>query len=190
MAEDHLGQVGLGHGPKRAKTGLYCSPSPFSHIMKTSLPITPDKCISLLAEVKALLDKGTIRKVPVAHRQGGFYATYFLVRKKTGTFRPILNLKPLNVFMRKTNFRMETLKRVIDSVNNGAWLSSIDLWDWYLHVPMNLSEFKFLWFAIQNEVYEFVVLPFASLLHRVCSPRWWHQWHSGCMPGKLLCSPT
>ena len=57
-----------------------------------------------------MLDKGAIRRVPVADRQGGFYATYFLIRKKSGQFRPILNLNPLNAFLRKSKFSMETLK--------------------------------------------------------------------------------
>ena len=61
----------------------------------------------LVAEVETLLLKGAIQKVHFPHQ--GYYSTYFLVPKKTGDLRPILNLKPINGSIEKITFKMETI---------------------------------------------------------------------------------
>ncbi len=43
-------------------------------------------------EVKALLEKGAIEYVPHSNRETGFYTRYFIVPKKHGGLRPILDL--------------------------------------------------------------------------------------------------
>ena len=58
----------------------------------------------LLEEVSALLRKGAIEPVPEKERDG-YYSTYFLVPKKTGDLRPILNLKRLNLCVVKPTFK-------------------------------------------------------------------------------------
>ena len=73
----------------------------------------------LLEEVQTLLDKDAIMLVPSHQIPEGFYSTYFLVPKKTGDLRPILNLKPFNKFVHVPTFKMETLQNVIMSVNQG-----------------------------------------------------------------------
>jgi hypothetical protein len=64
---------------------------------------------NILEEVKKLLGKGAIELVPPGQESQGFYSTFFIVPKKDGGLRPILNLKPLNVYMEKSHFKMETL---------------------------------------------------------------------------------
>ena len=59
-------------------------------------------------EVEDLLRKGVIKPVPLDQERSGFYSTYFLVPKRDGGHRPILNLKLFNFIVRKTSFRMET----------------------------------------------------------------------------------
>ncbi|KAK7933480.1 hypothetical protein WMY93_004376 [Mugilogobius chulae] len=54
----------------------------------------------LQKEIESLKDKGAIRIVPVEHCQTGFYSRYFLVPKKGGGRRPILDLRALNKYMR------------------------------------------------------------------------------------------
>jgi hypothetical protein len=48
---------------------------------------------------KKLLGKGAIELVPPGQEGQGFYSTFFIVPKKDGGLRPILNLKPLNVHL-------------------------------------------------------------------------------------------
>ena len=49
----------------------------------------------LEAEVEDLLRKDTIEIVPFQERNLGFYSTFFLVSKKNGKMRPIINMRPL-----------------------------------------------------------------------------------------------
>ena len=49
--------------------------------------------------------------------QGEVISTIFLAEKKDGGFRMILNLKPFNAQMENIHFKMETLKNVIQMMN-------------------------------------------------------------------------
>ena len=81
-------------------------PPPFNGIRVTPVPVSPEKAEVLRAEVTALLDKAAIEVVPVDQERCGFYSTYFLVTKKDGGFRPILNLKQLNKLIQVPSFKI------------------------------------------------------------------------------------
>ena len=88
-------------------------------------------------------------------------STFFLVPKKdAGMWRPILNLKPLNGFIRPKHFRAETLRAILESIQPGSWAASLDLRDAYLHVPIRQEHWKFLQFQYNGTRFEFTVLPF------------------------------
>ena len=55
--------------------------------------------IILNHDVEKILGKIVIEPVPLAELNQGFYSTLFLVPKKTGDLRPIINLKPLNQYL-------------------------------------------------------------------------------------------
>ncbi|XP_044151545.1 nuclear pore complex protein Nup155 [Bufo gargarizans] len=95
-----------------------------------------------------------------SERFRGFYSNLFTVPKKDGSLRPILDLKALNLFVRVRHFRMESLRSVIASLELGEFLSSIDIQDAYLHVPIALSHQRFLRFAVGSLHFQFVALPF------------------------------
>ena len=61
-------------------------------------------------EVQKLLTKGAIVKVEPC--PGQFLSRLFLVKKKDGSFRPVVNLKPLNQFIAKSHFKMEGINMV------------------------------------------------------------------------------
>ena len=80
---------------------------PFSRIKQTvvnaqDLPI-------LLQEVEKLLEKKCHRTCPMARKSERFLSTFFLVPKKSGELRPVINLCPLNRYLRKQHFRMDSL---------------------------------------------------------------------------------
>ena len=81
-------------------------------------PLTGKYADMLLEEVSTLSRKGAIEPVPRKERDG-YYSTYFLVPKKTGDLRPILNLKNLNLSLVKPSFKMETLTSVIRGLKPG-----------------------------------------------------------------------
>ena len=101
-------------------------------------------------EVLTLLEKGAI--VKTQHCPGEFISNLFLVPKKTGDLRPVINLKPLNKFVVKRHFKMETISVARELINSNDYLASVDLSDAYL---------RFIW---NEQLYEFVCLPFGYSL--------------------------
>ena len=119
-----------------------------------------DRARFLREEIQSLLLKNAIERVPPGEVEEGFYSTFFLTPKKEGTWRPILNLKPLNAHLRSPTFKMETLRSVVRAVDPGDWMASIDLKDAYLHVPVRKSHHKYLRFAFEGVSYQCKVLMF------------------------------
>ena len=126
-----------------------------------------EKAQVLQEEITSLRNKGAIRVVPPEKNQSGFYLRYFLVPKKGGGLRPILDLRALNRYMRQYSFRMLTHAALIRFVRPGGWFTSIDLRDAYFHIPIYPPHRKYLRFAFQGVTYEYLVLPFGLSL----SPR-------------------
>ena len=114
----------------------------------------------ILGEVQALLDKKAIEFVPPEKENEGFYSTFFIVQKKPEGLRPILNLRPLNQYIQKRHFKMESLRSVKRALKPGDWMSTVDLKDAYMHVPIHISHRKYLRFNVGGKSYQFKVLPF------------------------------
>ena len=104
-------------------------------------------------EIRALLLKNAIE--PVYSRSKGFFSHLFLVAKKGGGRRPIINLKPLNRFVRKKPFKMTTLKEVAQAIRPRDWTVTIDLKDAFLHIPVHRDYRRFLRFLWKGSVYQF-----------------------------------
>ncbi len=88
----------------------------------------------LRAEIAVLLAKDAIELVPPADMRSGFYSPYFIVPKKSGGLRPILDLRVLNRSLHKLPFKMLTQKRIFECVRPRDWFAAIDLKDTYFHV--------------------------------------------------------
>ncbi len=78
------------------------------------------------------------------HSSPGYYSHLFLVPKKNGKYRPVIDLSPLNRGIQLEHFKMETQRSARDIILNGTWSVSIDLQDAYLHVPIRPSCRKYL----------------------------------------------
>lgn len=142
-------------------------PPPFSRVRMT---IVKDPLLEpvLREEVQALLQKGAITKVPFNAQQTGFYSTYFIIPKKEGGHRPILDLRHLNQYLKILPFKMIHTKMVMQAIRAGEWFTSLDLKDAYFHVPICPEHRPFLRFAFQGQAFQFQVLPFGlSLAPRV-----------------------
>ncbi|XP_062372037.1 uncharacterized protein LOC134059609 [Sardina pilchardus] len=135
--------------------------------VKMTIIRDPAKAQALTQELSALLDKGAIEPVDPLLQPGGFYSTYFLVPKKDGGLRPILDLRGLNRFLKVFRFHMLTTAEVLRTVARGEWFTSVDLKDAYFHVPIAPHHRQFLRFAFQGRHFQFRVLPFGLSL----SPR-------------------
>lgn len=127
----------------------------------------PARASTLNQEISALLDKGAIVPVDPQRDLGGFYSRYFLVPKKTGDLRPVLDLRGLNMFLRTIPFHMLSTGEMIQALSHGEWVTTIDLKDAYFHIPIAEHHWRFLRFAFQGKHFQFRVLPFGLSL----SPR-------------------
>ncbi|XP_060909710.1 uncharacterized protein LOC132986985 [Labrus mixtus] len=111
-----------------------CTPPRFNGILQSSAH--GEKAQVLQEEIASLLNKGAIQKVPLEQCQNGFYSRYFLVPKKGGGLRPILDLRTLNEYMRKYKFRILMYTALLRFVHHGDWFASIDLKDAYFHIHL------------------------------------------------------
>ncbi len=99
--------------------------------------------------------------------RSGFYSPYFIVPKKGGGLRPILDLRVLNRGLHRLPFKMLTPKRIFGCVRPQDWFAAFDLKDVYFHVSILPRHRPFLRFAFEGRAYQYKVLPFGLSL----SPR-------------------
>ena len=123
-------------------------------------PQDPQEILGMREQISLMLQKNTITEVPPY--SPGFYSNVFLVRKASGGWRPVIDLKNLNAHIHAPHFRMFTTSSVLRSVKKGDYAFKIDLQDAYFHVPIHPDSRKYLRFAFENRVYQFQV-PLFSL---------------------------
>merc|ERR1712044_127642 len=110
-------------------------------------------------QVDILLDKEAIEVVDPPY-EPGFYSRVFVVPKASGGWRPVINLKSLNQFIKVPSFKMETVQSIIPALEGSLWAVTIDLSDAYFHVPMHPKAWVFLRFVSRGQVFQFKPLPF------------------------------
>ena len=84
---------------------------------------------------RALVAKSAVELAPLPSL--GFYSQLFVVWKTSGSWRPVIDLSILNLYVDVSHFRMETIQSVLLSVRQGDWMASIDLKEAYLQVPVH-----------------------------------------------------
>ena len=77
----------------------------------------------------------------------GFYSRLFLATKATGEWRPIIDLSSLNVFVHCPSFTMEMPRSILGALQQGQWLTSLDLKDAYFHIGINPADRRYLRFC-------------------------------------------
>ena len=97
--------------------------------------------------------------IPVPDSGEGFTSSIFLVPKSDGSWRPMVNLKPLNEHIISRHFKMESVRTAKSLLQREDWLVKLDLKDAYL-TPMHQEHQKFLKFRWHNQSWQFKVLPF------------------------------
>ncbi|KAK3101176.1 hypothetical protein FSP39_001539 [Pinctada imbricata] len=138
---------------------MFKSFPPKTGVRKTNVQnVMLKQCI--FEEIEDLLKKSAIEIVPKHQIGQGFYSTFFVVPKKDGGLRPILNLRPLNRHLHVPHFKMETLRTIISALEIGDWVASIDLKDAYLHIAIYPQDRKYLRFCVGNQHYQFRSMPF------------------------------
>ena len=135
--------------------------------------------VALNQELQNLLRKGAVEPAP---QSPGFYSRLFLVKKASGSWRPIIDLSTLNHYVTSSRFHMETPRSVLNSIRPGDWMISLDLQDAYLQVPVHHDSRRFLRFVVDGK-------PFHNPLHEDYGtsvrhpPQAWGQ--DASLPGRL-----
>lgn len=108
----------------------------------------------------SLLEKGAIEPVPLQYPGASIYSLHFLIPKKDGSLRPILDFRDLNLYIQSDHFHMVILQQVLPRLQQGDFLSTLDLKDAYFHIPTHPAHRKYLRFVVARQHYQFKVPPF------------------------------
>ena len=106
------------------------------------------------------VEEGDNKRAPRGRNQNGFYSNMFLVPKKDGKVRPVINLKKLNQFVHIHHFKMEGIQTARELVQPKDWMTKIDLSDAYFTIPVDELHQRYLRFKIDHQIYQFTCLPF------------------------------
>ena len=141
-------------------------PMPSYHPLST-------KGVALGEVTQALIAKSAVELAPLPSL--GFYSHLFLVWKTSGSWRPVIDLLTLNLFVDVSHFKMETIQSVLLSLCQGDWMASIDLKEAYLQILVHPESRHFLRFVAHGQVYQFTALCFGlstapQVFSRVMAP--------------------
>ena len=109
-------------------------------------------------EISEMMVKGAIQEA--SYRGRGFVSNVFLVPKKNGGQRPVIDLKKLNEYVYTEHFKMEGIHLLKDLLRKGDWMAKVDLKDAYFMIPIHGQDRDFLKFMFKDKCYRFNCLPF------------------------------
>ncbi len=156
--------VGSPHNSNRLHSSVWEKSPPRFDGVHLTVVNSASKASVLQQELSSLLQKGAIEEIPQSEVERGFFSCYFLVPKRDGGLRPILDLRRLNFSLYKGKFKMLTIKTIMSQVQEGDWFVTIDLKDAYFHIQVVQRHRRFLRFAFGGKAYQYKVLPFGLAL--------------------------
>ena len=95
---------------------------PYQCLPPKELSFNKEEAKALSTEVEKMLSKNAISLVQ--GQSPGFYSQLFIVPKKDGGQRPIINLKKLNSFVKPQHFKMESITMLKDTLKQGDYCIS------------------------------------------------------------------
>jgi hypothetical protein len=104
-----------------------------------------------------MLEEEVMMRAKPSH---SFISRMFLVPKSDGSTRPVLNLRPLNEFLKVSSFQLINCQQVPGFLQIGDWMAKVDLSQAYFHIPIHPSHRKFLRVHYEGNLYEMTCLPF------------------------------
>ncbi|XP_070805019.1 uncharacterized protein [Pituophis catenifer annectens] len=110
--------------------------------------------------VQHLLQIHAIEEVPHDQWKQGYYSILFVVPKRSGGWRAILDLKNLNSYIVYRRFKMCSLTSILQGIRPNDFLVSIDLMEAYLHIPILPKHRQYLRFSYAGKHFQYRALPF------------------------------
>ena len=130
---------------------LSLSPPSHIHPSHSQLP-------SIREFLPGLLSRRIIRKV---HKPLPLhFSRLFVVPKKDGPNRLIIDLSFLNTLLVVPTFKMERISEIASGIVHPMWGCTVDLKDAFYHVPMAWAFHVFFAFVVDGQTYVFQVMPF------------------------------
>ena len=116
--------------------------------VQQKIPETPhvnlDQRHQVEAEIVNMLEKGAICQTSYLKEE--FLSNVFLVGKKGGVNRPVINLRHLNQFIPYQHFKMESLFCLREMLQKDDFMCKLDMKDAYFSVPLHQSSRKYVGF--------------------------------------------
>ena len=112
----------------------------------------------ILQEINSLSAKYAIEEVPMS--EFCYFSNMFLVARKSGGKRPVLNLQPLNNFVPDETFKMEGIHLLTDFLKPDYFMIKLDMRDAYYSIPINKQSRCYKQFIFERKLYQFKVLVF------------------------------
>ena len=105
-----------------------------------------------------MLSKGAVRDVQPC--KGQFLSPFFVVPKKDGGNRPVINLERLNQNTEYQHFKMEGIQSLLSLIQRADYMVKLDLKEAYFF-PSNLQRLpKYLHVIWRGKTYQFLALPY------------------------------
>ena len=136
-------------------------PSGVERDSNTGQSTSSNKMLTREQEPNYIRGSGALVETQASPRN--FLSQIFLVEKKDGGQRPVINLKGLNQFLKAEHFQTEGLHLLPDLLQPQDWMVKMDLKDAYLQVPIHLDYQHLLTFQLEEKIYKFQCLPFGLL---------------------------
>ena len=95
----------------------------------------------------------------VEHHPDEFLSPIFLVPKKDGEYRMILNLKTLNESITYHHFKMDTFEIALKLIKPNCYMASVDLRHAYYSINVAESQQVKLRFVFSDKIYQYTCLP-------------------------------
>ena len=134
------------------------SPPPLSLTPPNHLHPSASQLPDIREFLPGLLSRRIIRKI--FSPQPLHFSRPFIVPKKDGPNRLIIDLSTLNKCLMIPSFKMERVSMIASCIVDPMWGCTIDLQDAFYHVPMAWRFHMYLAFVVDNQIYVCQALPF------------------------------
>ncbi|WAR20627.1 YI31B-like protein [Mya arenaria] len=122
---------------------------------KSNFSKTEEHVIS--QEIENLLEMQVI--VEVCHHPNEYISPIFVIPKRSGEYRMILNLKNLNKYVEYHHFKMDTFESALKLVKPNTFFASTEIRHGYYSVPIAVEDQVKLRFIHLGKIYQYRALP-------------------------------